>query len=156
MLDIYQELKNFISALNKAKVDYALCGGMAMAVYGIPRATMDIDILIQGDSLEKVKSLGRSMGYKMEARPMSFVKRAIQIHRISKVDSKSRSIIWVDILLVTPKLKPIWESREEVTWEGRPLWVVSRKGLVFLKALRGSGQDRDDIRKLKGGQSHEG
>jgi hypothetical protein len=34
-------------------------------------------------------------------------------------------------------------------WEEGRLWVVSREGLIYLKSLRGSGQDLDDIQKLK-------
>jgi hypothetical protein len=32
---------------------------------------------------------------------------------------------------------------------GREAWVVSREGLIYLKSLRSSGQDLDDIQKLK-------
>jgi len=40
MLDLYEELKAIISALEENGIDYALCGGLAMAVYGAPRATV--------------------------------------------------------------------------------------------------------------------
>ena len=43
----------------------------------------------------------------------------------------------------------VWETRREVEWEAGKLWVVSREGLIALKSLRGSGQDKDDIRQLK-------
>jgi hypothetical protein len=36
-----------------------------------------------------------------------------------------------------------------VEWEGRHLSVISREGLISLKLLRGSGQDMDDIARLK-------
>ncbi len=39
MLDLYEELKTLISRLNAAKVEYALCGGLALTVYGIPRGS---------------------------------------------------------------------------------------------------------------------
>jgi hypothetical protein len=40
-------------------------------------------------------------------------------------------------------------SRREVEWEDGKLWLVSREGLITLKSLRGSGQDLDDIQRLK-------
>jgi len=46
-------------------------------------------------------------------------------------------------------LEPVWESRERVRWEHGRLPVVSRAGLVRMKRLRDSGQDRDDIALLE-------
>ena len=46
-MDLLQELKTLISKLKEEKIDFALCGGLAMAVYAFPRATMDIDIMIK-------------------------------------------------------------------------------------------------------------
>jgi len=46
LLDLYDEFKAIISALVERAIDYAVCGGLAMAVYGVPRATIDIDFLI--------------------------------------------------------------------------------------------------------------
>ena len=55
----------------------------------------------------------------------------------------------LDLLLVTPAILPAWESRQEVAWEHGTLRVVSRDGLIALKSLRGSGQDLEDIMRLK-------
>jgi hypothetical protein len=52
MLDIYNEFRQLVTALAKHNLDYALCGGMAMAVHQSPRATIDIDILIPAEALE--------------------------------------------------------------------------------------------------------
>lgn len=56
----------------------------------------------------------------------------------------------VDLLVVTPALSAVWESRRVIDWGTISLTVVSRQGLVTLKELRGSGQDRDDIQALRG------
>ena len=55
----------------------------------------------------------------------------------------------LDLLLLTPAIKDVWQSRESVNWEGGLLRVVSRDGLIKLKILRNSGQDRDDIKHLE-------
>jgi hypothetical protein len=39
MLDLYDEFKAIIATLNQCEIDYAVCGGLAMAVYGLARAT---------------------------------------------------------------------------------------------------------------------
>ena len=46
-MDLYEELLEIIDALSKAKLNYALCGRIAVAFYGYPRFTRDIDLLIR-------------------------------------------------------------------------------------------------------------
>ncbi|XOF34874.1 MAG: hypothetical protein ACL93V_06190 [Candidatus Electrothrix sp. YB6] len=41
-MDLFEEFAQLVNELNREKVDYALCGGLAMAVYAFPRATLDI------------------------------------------------------------------------------------------------------------------
>ena len=47
---------------DKNKIDYALCGGLALAVYARPRATLDIDIMVEPDFLGKVKQIAENLG----------------------------------------------------------------------------------------------
>ena len=72
MFDLYEEFKSIVSALEEHGIDYAVCGGLAMAVHGLPRATVDIDLLILAERLEDAKSVVRSLGYTIEAQPMTF------------------------------------------------------------------------------------
>jgi hypothetical protein len=149
MLDLYEELKSIVQKLNESRIDYALCGGLALALFGIPRATVDIDILIQRESLERVHALAPGGGYIMRAHPMAFAGGAVEIHRGSKKDEETGDWFSLDFLVVTPPIQKAWDTRQEVEWEEGRLWAVSRVGLIFLKSLRGSGQDLDDIRRLK-------
>lgn len=149
MIDLYEEFDALIAALNKQSIEYALCGGIAMAVYGVPRATVDIDLLIEEDSVEAVCAAAAELGYTLKAMPMRFAGGKIEIRRVSKIDSKSGEVMTLDLLLVTPAIKEVWEGREEIEWERGRLAVVSREGLIKLKRLRNSGQDRDDIMRLR-------
>jgi hypothetical protein len=151
MLDIYDELKALITSLNENGVDYALCGGLAMAVHGFVRATVDIDILIRKKSLATARSVALRLGYTVDAAPMRFAGGSVEIRRISKVDPGSGDVLMLDFLLVTNLFAKIWETREEVEWEHGSIWVVSRPGLIELKRLRGSGQDLEDIARLTEG-----
>jgi hypothetical protein len=45
-MSLYSEFQQIIDAMDSNGIPYALCGGLAMAVYNLPRATMDIDLLI--------------------------------------------------------------------------------------------------------------
>jgi hypothetical protein len=152
MLDIYDEFRNLVAVLEEHEIDYALCGGMAMAVHERPRMTIDIDILIQAESLDRVIAIATELGYKIRGRDMSFANGAVEIRRISKIDPESGDPLSLDLLLVTPQLRSAWESRVESEWEGGTFSVVSRAGLIALKQLRMSGQDLDDIKTLEEGE----
>jgi hypothetical protein len=56
--------------------------------------------------------------------------------------------LMLDLLLVTPKHEPVWQSRETWPWRGRSVSVVSAGGLIALKSSRGSKQDLADIERL--------
>ena len=53
------------------------------------------------------------------------------------------------MLLLTPEIKEVWETKQTLTWDQGDLPVVSPKGLINLKSLRLSGQDQDDIKHLE-------
>ena len=149
MLDLFDEFSGLVGALNQREIRYALCGGMAMAVYGVPRATEDIDLLIHGDELEKTLSAVKELGYSARCESMKFARGVIRIERVAKVDSETGDVLVLDPLLVTPEINAVWDSKQSVEWDRGELWVVSREGLIALKALRNSGQDQDDIGRLK-------
>jgi hypothetical protein len=149
MIDIYDELRDLVATLDEQMIDYALCGGMAMAVHGRPRMTIDIDLLIQLDSLERVMALAAVRGYSIRGKDLSVAGGAVEIRRVSKIDIDSGDLLSLDLLLVTPQIRMAWDSRLESTWEGRTLSVVSLAGLIALKQLRRSGQDLDDIQALE-------
>ena len=45
-MNLKDELFLIVETLERGGVEYALCGGMAVAVHGYVRATKDIDLLI--------------------------------------------------------------------------------------------------------------
>lgn len=61
-MDLLEELKRLTGILEKNRIPYALCGGLAMAVYARPRATLDIDLMIEDDMLEAAKAAAERAG----------------------------------------------------------------------------------------------
>ena len=150
MFDLDDELTQLRDRLEDARIEYALCGGLAMGVHGHPRATIDIDILIRPDVESAVTEIARELGFTVKAKPMSFSRGATEIRRISKIDPRDGETVMLDLLLVTPAVEAAWESRQRVMWKGRELGVVSPEGLIALKTLRSSKQDIADIARLRG------
>ena len=148
MIDITNELQILISKLDEGGIEYALCGGLALAIYEKPRATADIDLLVLADSVDAVMEIARSLNYSIRGLDLSLAEGAIEIRRISKIDPESKFVLSLDLLLVTPHTQQVWESRVQAIWQQRPLTVVSRDGLIALKNLSGRPQDLADIEAL--------
>jgi hypothetical protein len=149
MTSLLEEFVNFTETLNRQNIDYAICGGWAMAIHGLPRATVDIDLLILADDLDKVWKTAQNLGYDVEGLPLHFHDGKIEIRRISKIDKESKRLFTIDFLLVTEALEKVWENREQIEWEDGKTWTVSREGLILLKNISGREQDLLDIKKLR-------
>ncbi len=50
-------------AFEQNKIHYALIGGCAVSLWGIPRATVDLDFLVRRDDMTKVREIAESLGY---------------------------------------------------------------------------------------------
>jgi hypothetical protein len=151
VLDLLDEFRALVAALEAAGVEFAVCGGLAVAVHAHPRATLDVDLLLPAEHLDRAQQVARGLGYRLEAGRLVIRKDVIELVRLSKADPETGDLLPLDLLLVTPALEQVWATRERVGWQHGAVPVVSRAGLVAMKRLRGSGQDLDDIRALEDG-----
>ncbi len=149
MSSLLEEFVNFTERLNRENIDYAICGGWAMAIHGLPRATIDIDLLVLSENLGKVWNIAQNLGYDVEGLPLHFNDGIIEIRRISKIEKETKRLFTIDFLLVTEGLKEVWEKRELIEWVDGKTWTVSREGLIRLKTISGREQDLLDVKKLK-------
>ena len=144
-MTLFDEFVAVVGALERAGVDYALVGGLAVGVWGAPRATKDIDLLVQPADLERAKQAVRESGYAHVALPMRF-SDGMQLHRVSKLESGS--LVTVDLILVDANLQPAWESRVRHDLEMVSISVVSRDALIAMKLAAGRPQDQANVIKL--------
>ncbi|HOW83851.1 MAG TPA: hypothetical protein PK573_14925 [Spirochaetota bacterium] len=148
-MDLVDELKRLTEKFDNTGIDYALCGGLAVAVYAKPRATLDIDMMIEGENISQAVAAAREVGFGISGPPMQLHGGAVIIHRLAKVDKETGEHLVLDLLVVTPQTRKAWDNRATVEWDGGPLKVLSPAGLILLKSFRNSGQDRDDIEYLR-------
>jgi hypothetical protein len=145
-VDFFEELKQLVMTLESRAIDYALCGGVALAIHGAPRATQDIDLLLHAEDLERLRDAARSCGFTLESVPMTF-SSGITIQRFTKViDGQS---LMLDVLLVSGALDSVWSARQQAPFEGGTVRVVSREGLIALKLAAGRPQDIADVQRLE-------
>jgi hypothetical protein len=145
-MTLLEELTSLVAVLHDSGVEYALVGGLAVAVWGAPRATQDIDLLVRPESIASALAAAERCGFRLRALPMTF-KDGMELQRVSKVEAGA--LLSVDFLFVNANLEPVWRSRQEMTTAGGPIWVVSREGLIQMKVAAGRPQDALDIQSLE-------
>jgi hypothetical protein len=116
------ELEALVDALDADGVPYALCGGLALGIHGHPRATNDIDLLVQAADVHRVSVAARSLGNEA----------------------------LLDAHVVECALLDVWHAAERIQTALRRLVVVSKTGLIAMKHLAGGKQDIVDAMKLAG------
>jgi len=149
MLSLLDEFRQVITALNEEKIEYAICGGIAMAIHGFLRTTVDIDIVILQENIQITKQVLHKYGYSIESNQMNFSNSETIIHRITKLDPVSEDFLVLDILEVTNSMKEIWENRIQIDWTFGSISVIDKKGLIAMKKKRNSKIDQEDIERLE-------
>ncbi len=147
-IDLRSELAALVRSFDAAGIPYALCGALALAIHGHPRATRDIDLVTDPDHLEQLKAVARTHRFTLEALPMTFASSGITVHRLSRVEGGQ--LLTLDVLLGEGALAGVWATRERRDSEQGALWVVSRQGLVTMKLAAGRPQDLADLAALEG------
>ena len=143
-MNLESELRELVRLYNRERIEYALCGGMAVAIHGYPRFTKDIDFLIPAHSLENAKSVASIAGFLDESGRLPFPD--CDVHRILKIEGQDYRIL---DLIVPKNLETVaWKERQWFDWNGIPICTVSVQGLIEMKRSAGRDQDLIDIRNL--------
>lgn len=145
-MTLLEQLRAILAALDDAGIEYALVGGLAVAVWGAPRATQDIDLLVRPESVDAIVSSIEPLGFRFRALPMTF-SDGMQLQRVSKIEHGV--LLTVDLLLVDANLEPTWASRRQIDVEGTPIWVISREALIQMKLAAGRTRDVQDVERLE-------
>jgi len=145
---LYDEFFSIVSAFNKLGVRYAIVGGIALAFHGSPRFTRDIDVLVNEDDMDLVKTGLDSLGYEEMAEPWMFPDSTLTMRRFLNVQGQDELII--DLLLASDDehLRVIQDAVFAESTVGR-VPVAARRDIIWMKKSRNSDQDRVDISELE-------
>jgi len=146
---LYDELRGVLAAFDRAGIDYALVGALAVAVWGAPRATKDIDLLIQPTDRERAVKTAAEQGFTLAALPMEF-KDGTEVQRVSKIDPGG-TLLTLDLMTVDTLSEAAWASRKRLAFADTQISVVSREALIEMKARAARPHDLMDIQNLKDG-----
>ena len=145
--DLFDSLFAVAAVLEHEGIDHALVGGLAVAVYGAPRATTDIDLLIDPDDADRAIAAARRAGFTFEALPVQF-NDGMRLRRVTRIEGGES--LTLDFILADAPLQPAWASRRRYEAEdGRYISVVGRDELIGMKVLAGRAQDLADVERLQ-------
>ena len=156
-----QLFKKLFSSLNKATIKYMVAGGIAVNLYGIERATADLDIALELEEGNLLRFI--NVAEKLGLRPKIPVKlgdfidpekrRSWRMDKgmlvFSLYDPKNPFFL-IDIFTEIPfDFDAIYKQRKKVKFENIFIPVVPIKELIAMKEKSDRPQDRADVFYLK-------
>ena len=142
MLD---QLQSLFASFQKSDVRYLVIGGIAAVLYGVPRATFDLDVLIE-PTLENAKRLLEAM---TEA-GLGTASLASADEVLATEITIFTDRIRLDVQTSTPGIvfEEAWQRRVTMNYKGQALEVVSLADLIASKRASGRDVDLEDVRIL--------
>ena len=149
-----------LEGLYKSKVRYLIAGGLSVNLYGVPRMTQDIDIVIAMDreNVLKITFLLKELGYvtRLPVSPDDLanpdkVKDWIENKNLKAFSfyHKNENYKVIDIVLVHPlNFEKSFKNRTVKRAKDIDIYLASIDDVVKMKEFSGRPQDLSDIEML--------
>lgn len=147
-MNFFSSFNRVLAAFEKYNVEYILIGGYAVALYGIPRATNDIDIFVKPEE-ENFVNLRKALNEVFNDKT---------IEEINLIDKEDYSVTRygtpegyaIDILVQLGELYNFYNIKfHEIDIEGIKVKIADIDSLIKLKESTFRNIDKDDIYYLK-------
>jgi predicted nucleotidyltransferase len=140
------QLKDVFSSFQKHEVKYVIIGGIASVLHGVPRATFDLDILIEASPANTQALLTSLIEAGLGTAALATVDQVLA-HEITIFKDRVR----IDVQTSTPGLEfeNAWKNREEMDFQGQAFFVVSKADLISSKKAAGRKIDLEDVHLLE-------
>lgn len=148
-------IQKICSALDQAKIPYAIVGGYAVSLHGAVRGTVDIDIVISW-TLENLKNIEKTLKEIGLASLLPIDSNSLFLFRDEYIQNR-QMIAWnfydpnnpinqIDIIINYDLKKG--HTKTILTSLGK-IKVLSRKDLIAMKKASGRPQDLEDVKALE-------
>jgi hypothetical protein len=148
--DVRDVALRLCALLERERIPYALMGGIAVPIWGIPRATYDVDVTlsVDGETLGRFIGAAKTAGFAIDP-PFEAGFR----DRVSGMDkltiewwTEDSRRVEVDVFLVTTEYQTAaFPRRVRVRINGTEAWVLTAADLVLHKLLAGRPKDVADV-----------
>lgn len=139
-------LRSTFESLRSHDVRYVVIGGIAAVLHGVPRATFDLDILIEATPANAARLLAAFLEAGLGTALLTTPEGLLE-HEITVFNDRVR----IDVQIRTPGLEfeDAWKRRETMSYQGVPIEVVSREDLLASKRAAAREKDLADVRALE-------
>lgn len=139
-------LKDVFGSFQRHNVRYIVIGGIASVIHGVPRATFDLDILIDADSGNARNLLDALLDAGFGTAALTDAEEILS-NEITIFKDRVR----IDVQTSTPGLdfKEAWERRKTLEYQDQTFYVVSLEDLIASKRAAGRDIDLEDVRLLE-------
>ena len=139
-------LKGVFESFQRHEVRYIVIGGIAAVLYGVPRATFDLDILIESSPENARRLLDAMLDAGMGTASLTNVDEILS-NQITIFKDRVR----IDVQISTPGLRfqDAWKRRNTMKYQGQAFYVASREDLISSKRAAGRDVDLEDVRLLE-------
>ena len=138
-------LNDLSSILKQQNVPYMIIGGLANAIWGHPRATLDIDVTIWvlDDQIQKLLSILEEKYVFMVEEPIEFILKT----RVLPI--KNNESLRIDIIFgALPFEKDALDRAVEVKIGDSAIKFCTAEDLILLKIISERSKDLEDVRNL--------
>ena len=147
--DLIVALHEFVEIFEARGYRYAIMGGLAARVLGIPRPTYDVDftLAVSRDLLPELFDAAENAGYHVPVAYRSGWVDTVAGMPIVKLGMQLGSQgIDIDVFIAESTFQEsILARRSKHDIGGKPVWLVSPEDLIVLKVLANRDRDRGDV-----------
>ncbi len=139
-------LLDVFASFHRQKVKYLVIGGIAAVLHGVPRATFDLDILIEA-SPDNARRLLDALNEANFATATLITADELLAHEITIFRDRVR----IDVQTSTPgiKFEDAWQRKVTMTYQGQEFYVASKADVIDSKRAAGRDKDLEDVRMLE-------
>lgn len=133
--------------LDREAIPYAMTGGLALAFWGYPRTTTDIDLIVLVDqSPHDFWKAGVPNLFLLEPDELTFPH--MKVWRALMPASSPNTVV-VDLIRVDSSWSAVMMSRRiKATLLGASIYICSAEDIILLKLFSAREKDKEDIRTL--------
>ena len=139
-------LQDVFKSFQRHEVRYIVIGGVASVLYGVPRVTFDLDILIEATTENAQRLLDALIEAGFGTATLTNACDLVS-HEITVFNDRVR----IDVQTSTPgvSFQDAWSRRKTVTYQGQDLFILSKKDLIASKRASARDVDMEDVRLLE-------
>jgi predicted nucleotidyltransferase len=138
-------LQDVFRSFQEHDVKYVVIGGIASILYGVPRATFDLDILIEAAPGNTRRLLDALLDAGLGTASLTTVADVL-----ANEITIFRDRVRVDVQTSTPGITfdDAWQHRKTMSYHGQKFFILSKQDLIASKRAAGRNVDIEDVRLL--------